>query len=137
MKTLIRHLRADGIDLADPANALEGCATTLVHWNHIREDQSAGWRLLTTPVQRGILAAATAEWLIERGYEKDLSWFFEVFQELRIEIEKDQSELRALRERLAPVKELGPGAIRLAQFANRLGTRHPRLKSLTKAILRR
>ncbi len=118
MQTLIRHLRADGVDLSDPANALEGCATTLVHWNHIREDQTAGWRQRATPVQRGILAAATAEWLIEREYEKDLSWLFEVFRELRSEIARDEGALQALQEQLAPVKGLGPGSLRLARFAH-------------------
>jgi hypothetical protein len=69
-----RRLRAQGIDLADPAHVQEADEHTLLHWNHLREGRVGGWRDEATPGQRALLGRLCADWLIARGYEQDRAW---------------------------------------------------------------
>jgi hypothetical protein len=71
---LARRLRAAGVDLDDPANAVRWDGETLLHWNHIRQGRIGGWRDEATPRQLKALARLCGDWLIERGYEADLAW---------------------------------------------------------------
>ena len=71
---LAERLTADGVDLADRANALRHDPASLLHWNHIRNGTVGGWRAAATPDERVFLAAACGDWLVANGYEPDRSW---------------------------------------------------------------
>lgn len=71
---LTRKLSDDGIDLSDPANALRYDATSLLHWNHLRDGRIGSWRDLATPEQIGELADRCSSWLLQRGYETSYDW---------------------------------------------------------------
>jgi Sulfotransferase domain len=139
---LARRLQAQGLDLKQPENTLQFDPNTLLHWNHIRGSTAADWRQRATPVERGMLANVTAEWLCERGYEKDRGWVYEIFQELRYQIERDYAELLAARAELGELRavkrhfeDLGSGAIALAHLAKRLALLHPRLAAAFKRLV--
>lgn len=68
------RLRREGRDLNDPANALLWDPDTLLHWNHIRTGEVGSWRRLAGPSQIATLVVLCGSWLIERGYERDLTW---------------------------------------------------------------
>lgn len=68
------RVREAGIDLDAPDRPLVVEAATLLHWNHIRDGGSGLWRRLGSPDELRTLAAICGQWLIERGYERDLSW---------------------------------------------------------------
>ena len=67
-------LRDEGVDLADPGNALRYDRSTLLHWNHIRQGTVGDWRRQATDDQKQILADLCGDWLIARSYEKDFAW---------------------------------------------------------------
>jgi hypothetical protein len=66
-----QRLKAEGINLDDPANVQYYDCRTLLHWNHLREGRVGNWRDLASPRQRAILARLCNPWLAERGYETD------------------------------------------------------------------
>ncbi len=71
---LARALSARGIDLTDPANALQYDPHSLLHWNHLRQGRVGGWRDDATPAQRRALADVAGAWLVARSYEPDRAW---------------------------------------------------------------
>lgn len=71
---LARKLADEGIDLTDPANTLRYDATSLLHWNHLRDGRIGAWRDLATPEQIAELAERCSSWLLQRGYETSLDW---------------------------------------------------------------
>lgn len=71
---IAEHLRAEGVDLDDRANALRNDAKSLLHWNHVREGQVGDWRDRATPAQLADLREKCGDWLIARGYETDHRW---------------------------------------------------------------
>jgi Sulfotransferase domain len=65
----LRHrLHQAGIDLDSAANAQICDATTLLHWNHMR-DPNSSWRLEATNQHEAILDRLCGRWLIDHGYE--------------------------------------------------------------------
>ena len=46
---LAESLRERGVDLSDPANGMIYDAGSLLHWNHLRDGQTGGWRERATP----------------------------------------------------------------------------------------
>lgn len=66
-----RRLREQGVDLADPSNAQYADGETLLHWNHLRDGRTGGWREHAQPRERAILARVVNRWLSDRGYEAD------------------------------------------------------------------
>ena len=47
---------------------------TLLHWNHLRARRSISWREISTVSERETLAFLCGDWLLENGYETDMSW---------------------------------------------------------------
>jgi hypothetical protein len=74
---LAGRLRAEGVDLDDPRNALRSDADTLLHWNHIRDGRPGRWREQATPRQLAVLVDLCTDWLVERGYAWDSTWWAE------------------------------------------------------------
>lgn len=72
-RQLRERLKARGVDLDDPVNALVWDQETLLHWNHVRESAPT-WQDLATPAQRRILGELCGDWLIEHGFETDDRW---------------------------------------------------------------
>ncbi len=65
----LRHrLHEAGVDLQSAANAQICDATTLLHWNHMR-DRNASWRSEATDQHAAILDRLCGRWLIDHGYE--------------------------------------------------------------------
>jgi hypothetical protein len=65
----LRHrLHEAGIDLDRVDNAQICDATTLLHWNHMR-DSSASWRSQATAHEAAVLNRVCRRWLCEHGYE--------------------------------------------------------------------
>jgi hypothetical protein len=154
--------RQEGRDLSDPANALLWDPHTMLHWNHIRTGEVGAWRRQADPLQQLALALACGPWLIERGYEPDLSWgrpgleqaAAVVRQEapaLRNQVEQDHQRIQVLEAaldstrrsveeleaRLAPYQDIGAGALEVARRAKRLALRFPRLAGWSRRLLRR
>jgi hypothetical protein len=71
---LARRLCEAGFDLRDPSNTCRYDEHSLLHWNHIREGRSGGWRHEANPQQLARLAAICGSWLIAQGYATDLPW---------------------------------------------------------------
>jgi hypothetical protein len=69
-----QQLRAEGIDLDSRDNRFQCDPNTLLHWNHLRTGRVGSWREDATPAQLASLGELCGQWLIERGYEADLSW---------------------------------------------------------------
>jgi hypothetical protein len=67
-------LRARGMDLSVPGNALMYDPQTLLHWNHLRQGRNGTWREELTAGQRAVLGSVAGEWLIREGYATDLEW---------------------------------------------------------------
>jgi hypothetical protein len=65
------RLRAEGVDLGDPANRQYYDQRTLLHWNHLREGRPGNWRDVASPRQRSVLSKVCDRWLASRGYEVD------------------------------------------------------------------
>lgn len=65
------RLRQAGVDLHDPRNATHSDQETLLHWNHLREGRSGGWRKTATPRDRAILVRILGEWLDGNGFPED------------------------------------------------------------------
>lgn len=65
------RLREAGIDLQDPKNATHSDDRTLLHWNHLREGRTGGWRKIANPRERAILERILGEWLGENGFSPD------------------------------------------------------------------
>src|SRR5262249_28206972 len=57
-----QRLRADGVDLDNPANALLHDSKTQIHWNHVREGRIGGWRDESTPPQAARLFELCGSW---------------------------------------------------------------------------
>jgi hypothetical protein len=154
--------RQEGHDLGDPVNALLWDPHTLLHWNHIRTGEVGSWRRLADPLQLLALALTCGPWLIERGYERDLSWGLPGLEQteavvrqeapaLRTQVEQDRRhihELEAaldssrraveqLEAQLAPYHEIGPGALDVARRAKQLALRFPRLARWGRHLLQR
>jgi hypothetical protein len=68
------RLKARGLDLDDPANAQHFDPHTLLHWNHVRDGRSGSWRDQAGPTERQVMARLLGDWLIDHGYEPDVSW---------------------------------------------------------------
>jgi hypothetical protein len=154
--------RQEGRDLSDSANALLWDPETMLHWNHIRTGEVGSWRRLADPLQLTALALACGPWLIERGYEQDLSWgrpgleqaAVVVRQEMpafRAQVEQAQKQIHELEAalasarrsveeleaRLAPYQDIGAGALEVARRAKGLALRFPRLAGWGRHLLRR
>jgi len=67
-EALRRRLQEAGVDLSSAANVQICDATTLLHWNHMRQGEPGSWRSRTTPGQRATLDRLCGRWLKERGY---------------------------------------------------------------------
>ena len=113
---LAADLRAQGVDLAAPDNALRCDGATQLHWNHIRDGRSGGWRQAATPRHLAVLARGCGRWLIEQGYERDWAWALPALEhllfdepaehqarsrELAHHLERHQESLAGLHEHLA------------------------------------
>jgi hypothetical protein len=70
-QALRRELEQRGLDLTSAANAQICDATTLLHWNHVREGVSAPWYREATQRQRAVLDRLCGRWLDERGYDRE------------------------------------------------------------------
>jgi hypothetical protein len=69
----LRHrLHEGGIDLDRAGNAQICDATTLLHWNHMRDPDSC-WRSEATAEQEAILNRLCGRWLVDHGYERRAS----------------------------------------------------------------
>ncbi len=66
---LRHHLHQAGIDLNSANNAQICDATTLLHWNHMRDPNSC-WEAEATAEQAAILGRLCGRWLIDHGYER-------------------------------------------------------------------
>ena len=65
------RLKAQGLDLNDPANFQHWDQQTLLHWNHVRSGRSGEWRERADPRERRLLARVGGRWLARHGYEPD------------------------------------------------------------------
>jgi hypothetical protein len=69
----LRHrLHEAGVDLDGAGNAQICDATTLLHWNHMRDPDSC-WRSEATAEQQMILNRLCGRWLVDHGYERGAS----------------------------------------------------------------
>jgi Sulfotransferase domain len=65
----LRHrLEQGGVDLNEAANSQICDASTMLHWNHVRDGRSGSWMDESTPRQRLILHRLCGRWLRSRGY---------------------------------------------------------------------
>jgi hypothetical protein len=62
------NLRAAGVDLTDPANAIVHDEATLLHWNHMRQGRVGDWRDRAIPSERYVLACLANRWLTAHSY---------------------------------------------------------------------
>jgi len=62
------NLKAAGLDLANPTNAIVQDDTTLLHWNHMRQGQVGGWRDRVTPSERYVMARLLNRWISDHAY---------------------------------------------------------------------
>ncbi len=65
------RLKAQGLDLNDPANFQRWDQKTLLHWNHVRSGRAGDWYERTNPRERRLLARIGGRWLDRHGYERD------------------------------------------------------------------
>jgi hypothetical protein len=114
---LAESLRRRGVDLADPANGLIYDAGSLLHWNHLRDGRTGGWRERATPAERYVLGRVASAWLSVNGYAPDPF---------------DPATLPA-RERAALDRAICRGA--RAGLLREAALRHPRLGSAVKRAL--
>jgi hypothetical protein len=113
-----KRLSAEGVDLSRHEFALANDPHTLLHWNHLRAGGQGGWRQEANQHERSELARICGEWLMSRGYERDLNWVnvsiedvWRQFDCVRAELararrqiivlEKEQVELEKTRDKLA------------------------------------
>jgi hypothetical protein len=68
------RLSKSGVDLCRHENSLASDPHSLLHWNHLRHGRAAGWRYEANRRERVELAKICGDWLIARGYERDLGW---------------------------------------------------------------
>jgi hypothetical protein len=101
------QLRFAGVALENPANALRWDPETLLHWNHIREGRIGGWKEQATPRELAVLAGLCASWLIDHGYENDLSWALPGLEHFAYELAKAQRALREARQKLDQTSRQG------------------------------
>jgi Sulfotransferase domain len=47
---------------------------TLLHWNHLRQGRSGGWRVSFTAEELAEIHHQAGSWLIDRGYENNHAW---------------------------------------------------------------
>ncbi len=82
-RALGSQLRQAGLDLSNPANAQHFDPHTLLHWNHVREGRVGSWRDEASPEELAVMGRMLGGWLIDRGYERDLSWVASTPRSLR------------------------------------------------------
>ncbi len=111
------RLRADGVDLDDPANATHCDDRSLLHWNHVRRGQNGGWRDQANPGERRRLALLLNRWASENGYASD-----------------EEMTSTSWIERIGVERDLLQGAIRCALRCAALD--HPRAGRIAKRTLR-
>lgn len=121
---LTKQLRAAGVDLASPANAERWDDETLLHWNHIRDGGSGGWRTQATPRELAVLSGICGSWLIENDYEADFSWALPGFEYLQEELARTQAALCEARRQLAANRS-GSGPSRLSRWFLRFVLQRP------------
>jgi len=68
------RLSISGVDLCSRENSLASDPHSLLHWNHMRHGRAADWRHEANRCERAELAKICGDWLIARGYERDLGW---------------------------------------------------------------
>ncbi len=61
-------LRAAGLDLADPSNAIVQDDNTLLHWNHMRQGKVGDWCARANLSERYVMACLLNGWLQNHGY---------------------------------------------------------------------
>jgi hypothetical protein len=66
---LALSLRAQGVDLDQPVNALRWDQHTLLHWNHIRDGRIGGWREQASGQEVRALQKIAGPWLAAHGYD--------------------------------------------------------------------
>jgi hypothetical protein len=142
-RELARRLREKGVDLDGADNAALHDEHSQLHWNHIRAGRVGGWRDEATPEQLAVLAKECGVWLIENGYERDLTWAMPAMQHLCGALEASQRELRAEREghakalhELMALKQFGSFALTVARGLHRVAGWTPRLAGAVKRLLR-
>jgi hypothetical protein len=140
---LARKLRDKGIDLDAADSAVLHDEHSQLHWNHIRAGRVGGWRDEATPEQLAVLAKECGLWLIENGYERDLTWGLPTIHHLCAALEATQRELKAEREshakalhELMALKQFGSFALTVARQLHRVAGWFPRLSGATKRVLR-
>jgi len=69
-----RRWQAGGVDLADPANHQRYDPATLLHWNHLRQGRTGGWRESLVADEVARIDHQAGDWLVGRGYELDRTW---------------------------------------------------------------
>ena len=119
---LTEALRAKGVDLDHPDNAVLHDEHSQLHWNHIRQGRIGGWREEVTPEQLVAMARLCAVWLRDNGYEKNANWLLpgvEYLVEMLESVKREQQVERAERKRLAAqlheLLGLGPLALFVAR----------------------
>lgn len=65
---LTAELRRRGADLNDPRNVMLRDEHSELHWNHIRDGASGGWRNVATAAELAEIEARGGEWLTANGY---------------------------------------------------------------------
>jgi hypothetical protein len=120
-QNLRRQLSKTYGDLDDPRLSQVYDEMTLLHWNHLRDGRVGGWREHATARQREALARLCGDWLVNNGYEADLSWRGEAFS--RRPADRARFEADIVR---------GDIACRLRG----LSSEFPRMASMTRRLLR-
>jgi hypothetical protein len=140
---LARRLRDRGVDLDAADSAALHDEHSQLHWNHIRDGRVGGWRDEATPAQLAVLAKECGLWLIENGYERDLTWALPAMRHLCAALEATQRELKAERQRhakalheLMALKQFGSFALTVARGLHRAAAWAPRLSGAIKRVLR-
>jgi hypothetical protein len=140
---LMETLRAKGVDLNHPDNAVLHDEHSQLHWNHIRQGRIGGWREEVTPEQLSVLATMCGVWLLENGYERDAGWILPGVKYLASELHTTKRELlleRAAHTRLDrevfELLSLGPLALSVARQVHRAIGCFPRLGKSLKILLR-
>jgi hypothetical protein len=141
---LARKLRDKGVDLDGADNAAIHDEHSQLHWNHIRAGRIGGWREEATPEQLAVLAKECGVWLIENGYERDLTWAMPAMRHLCGALEASQRELRTERQRhaktldeLMALKQFGSFALALARGFHRVAGWSPHLAGAVKRLVLR
>jgi hypothetical protein len=65
---LKERLEQAGVDLGSPGNTQICDPSSLLHWNHMRQEGAASWRTTATPRQSAVLHRLCGRWLESRGY---------------------------------------------------------------------